>query len=155
MLGKEHRTFPWEQSYSKPKLPLTYWNCTFANLPMLSSVLKIIYKEMWLIQTSWFCNIFHRRQFVPNPTTSYNKGILSVHLGRTVDAVCPDCSKAFSAVFHNLLGLVWLDGWSARWVGSWPTGRMQRVVINVSYSRLEVWMISHGSLPGPHCSTSS
>lgn len=90
---------------------------------------------MWLIQTSLVCNIFHRRQFMPNPITSYNKRILSVHLERTVDAVCLDCSKVFSTISHNLLRLIRLDGWSVRWVGSWPTGCMQKVVINGFYSR--------------------
>lgn len=41
---------------------------------------------------------------------------------RAIDAICPDCDKAFSAVFHNILvsmvGSYSLYGWTTRWIGN-------------------------------------
>ena len=73
-----------------------------------------------------------------NLITFYNKIASSVDMGIAVDVVYLDFSKAFDAVSHSLLldklARYRLDGWSARWVGNWLTGRPQRVVINGFYS---------------------
>lgn len=41
---------------------------------------------------------------------------------RAVDAICPDCDKAFIVVFHNILvsmvGSYSLYGWTTRWIGN-------------------------------------
>jgi len=55
-----------------------------------------------------------------------------------VDVVYLDFSKAFDAVFHNiLLGKLrncGLDEWTVRWIENWLNGRTQRVVISSTES---------------------
>ncbi|KAK4830472.1 hypothetical protein QYF61_011196 [Mycteria americana] len=68
----------------------------------------------------------------------YNKVTCSVNMEQAVDIVYLDFSKAFDTVFHSLLleKLMHysLDKWSVQWVGNWPTGCTQRVVVNSSFS---------------------
>ena len=67
----------------------------------------------------------------------YNKITCSVDVGRAVDIVHLDFSKAFDPVSHRLLleklMHYGVDKWSVRWVGNWLTGRTQRVVVNSSF----------------------
>ncbi|KAK4806222.1 hypothetical protein QYF61_001145 [Mycteria americana] len=90
-----------------------------------------------------------------NLITFYNKITFSVDMGRAVDTVYLDFSKAFDTVSHSLLGdkvaKYRLDGWSARWIENWLTGCTQRVVINVFFSgwqRLTSW-VPQGLILGP------
>ena len=68
----------------------------------------------------------------------YNKVTCSIYVGRAVDIVYLDFSKAFNTVFHSLLleklMCYGLDKWSVWWVGIWLTGCTQRVVVNSSFS---------------------
>ncbi|PKU34263.1 rna-directed dna polymerase from mobile element jockey-like [Limosa lapponica baueri] len=68
----------------------------------------------------------------------YDKVTRSIDVGRVVDIVYLDFSKAFNTVSHSLLlekpMCYGLDKWSVHWVGNWLTGRTQRVVINSSFS---------------------
>ena len=62
-----------------------------------------------------------------------------VDMGRAVDIVYLDFSRAFDTVPHSLLleklRCYGLDKWSVQWVGNWLTGRTQRVVVNGSFSK--------------------
>jgi len=59
-------------------------------------------------------------------------------VGKAVEIVYPDFSKAFNTVSHSLLleklMRYGLDKWSVPWVENWLTGRTQRVVVNGSFS---------------------
>ncbi|KAK4807417.1 hypothetical protein QYF61_001180 [Mycteria americana] len=67
----------------------------------------------------------------------YDK-VTSIDVGRVVDIVYLDFSKAFDMVSHSLLleklRRYGLDKWSVRWVGNWLRGRTERVVVNSSFS---------------------
>ncbi|GAB0179726.1 mitochondrial enolase superfamily member 1 [Grus japonensis] len=68
----------------------------------------------------------------------YDKMTCLDDVGRAMDIVCLDFSKAFNMVPHSLL-LEKLTGyglhkWSMRWVGEWLTGHTPRVVVNSSFS---------------------
>ncbi|GAB0206599.1 mitochondrial enolase superfamily member 1 [Grus japonensis] len=67
----------------------------------------------------------------------YDKVTCSVYVGRAMDTVYLDFSKAFDMVPHSLLleklMRYGLDKWSMWWVGNWLTGRTQRVVVNSSF----------------------
>ena len=73
-----------------------------------------------------------------NLITFYDKVTCSVDVGRAVDIVYLDVSKAFDTVSHSLLlekpMRSSLEKWSVRWVGKWLTGGTQRVVGNSSFS---------------------
>ncbi|KAK4831194.1 hypothetical protein QYF61_015926 [Mycteria americana] len=68
----------------------------------------------------------------------YDKITCSVDVGRAVDIVYLDFSKAFDIFSHSLLleklMCYRLDKWSVWWVGNWLTGHTQRVVVNSSFS---------------------
>ena len=70
------------------------------------------------------------------PDHLYDKVTCSVDVGRVVDIVCLDFSKALD--FYNLFPekqvCYGLDKWSVWWMGNWLTGRTQRVVVNSSFS---------------------
>ncbi|GAB0176166.1 mitochondrial enolase superfamily member 1 [Grus japonensis] len=72
-----------------------------------------------------------------NLITLYNKITSSVNIRRVVDIVYLDFSKAFDTVSQSVLldklARYRLDKWSAKWVGNWLTGHIQRVMINGFY----------------------
>ena len=56
-----------------------------------------------------------------------------VDVGRAVDAIYLDFSKAFDTVFHTLITKLrkrGTDEWTVRWVENWLTGRSQRAVVS-------------------------
>ncbi|GAB0209268.1 mitochondrial enolase superfamily member 1 [Grus japonensis] len=85
----------------------------------------------------------------------YNKVTCSVDVGRAVDIVYLDFSKAFDTVPHSLLleklMRYGLDKWSVRWMRNWLAGRTQRVVVNSSFSirQLVTSGVPQGLILGP------
>ena len=75
--------------------------------------------------------------------------------GESSGCCLPGLSNVFSAVSHSLLlaklARYRLDGWSARSVGNWLTGRTPRVMINGFYSGWQpvTSEVPQASKPGP------
>jgi len=69
-----------------------------------------------------------------NNIVAFYNGITSwVDVGRAVDAIYLDFSKAFDTVFHTLITKLrkrGTDEWTVRWVENWLTGRSQRAVVS-------------------------
>ncbi|CAM5107741.1 unnamed protein product [Natator depressus] len=68
----------------------------------------------------------------------YNEITGSVDMGKAVDVIYLDFSKAFDTVSHSILAnklkKYGLDKWTIRWIESWLGCQAQRVVINGSMS---------------------
>uniref|UniRef100_K7F095 Reverse transcriptase domain-containing protein n=1 Tax=Pelodiscus sinensis TaxID=13735 RepID=K7F095_PELSI len=68
----------------------------------------------------------------------YDEVAGSVDMGKSVDVIYCDFSKAFDTVSHNILASKLreykLDKWTVRWIESWLDCQAQQVVINGSMS---------------------
>ncbi|CAM5173342.1 unnamed protein product [Eretmochelys imbricata] len=79
----------------------------------------------------------------------------SVDMGKVVDLIYLDFSKAFDTVFHSILASklkkYGLDEWAVRWIESWLDSRVPWVVINRSVSSWQLISsgIPQGSVLGP------
>ena len=77
------------------------------------------------------------RSCLTNLVAFYDTVTCPFDMGRAVDIVYLDFSKAFDRVPHSLLLEKLMcygpDKWSVQWVGNWLTGHTQMVVINSSF----------------------
>jgi len=93
--------------------------------------------------------------------TFYNQVTCSADVGRAVDIVYLDASKAFDMVSHSLLleqlMSYGLDKWSVQWVENWLTGCTQKLVVNRSFSKWQPGTggVPQGSIVGQRCLISS
>uniref|UniRef100_K7EWK0 Reverse transcriptase domain-containing protein n=1 Tax=Pelodiscus sinensis TaxID=13735 RepID=K7EWK0_PELSI len=73
-----------------------------------------------------------------NLISFYDEVTASVDMGKSVDMIYLDFSKAFDTVSHNILASklreCGLDKWMVRWIERWLEGWAQRAVINGSMS---------------------
>ncbi|CAM5146926.1 unnamed protein product [Eretmochelys imbricata] len=78
----------------------------------------------------------------------YDEIIGSVDMGKAVDVIYLDFSKAFDAVSHSILASklkkYGLDEWTIRWIENWLNCRAQCAVINGSMSS---WQLVSSGIP--------
>jgi len=101
-------------------------------------LLRAITSQMKHMTGKIQCGFTKGKSCSTNLIAFYDKITCSVDVGRVVDTVYLDFSKAFNTVSHSLLleklMRYSLDKWSVRWVGNWLTSCTQSVVVNSSFS---------------------